>query len=201
MSRDDTASRVFVGNIQFEVTERELEEAFSKVGKVVNCKVRAASGPGAHQPPLMLFPFPFVSAPFCTFRCLSFPLQATLIFMWHPLTAISDKTSIALPQIITDKATQRSKGFGFVTFETPEAAQEAIDTMNDYPIQSRAVTVKVAENNERKRDTRDDFGGGLDRPRGDARGGNRDSDRKFRVIITGMPPDADWRYTNYGTAY
>ena len=39
MSGDDSGNRVFVGNIHFSVTERDLEEKFSRVGRVMNSKV------------------------------------------------------------------------------------------------------------------------------------------------------------------
>lgn len=47
-------------------------------------------------------------------------------------------------KIITDRATGRSKGFGFVTFETPEEAQKAIDELNGKELDGRNLTVNEA---------------------------------------------------------
>jgi len=46
--------------------------------------------------------------------------------------------------IITDKFTQRSKGFGFVTFVNDEDAQKAISEMNNKEVEGRPLTVNEA---------------------------------------------------------
>jgi RNA recognition motif-containing protein len=46
--------------------------------------------------------------------------------------------------VIVDKASGRSKGFGFVEFETEEAAQAAIKAMNGKEIEGRTITVNEA---------------------------------------------------------
>jgi len=59
--------------------------------------------------------------------------------------------------LITDKMTGRSKGFGFVEFETEEVAQAAIEALNNQEVDGREIFVKVA----RPKQPRDDrFGGG-----------------------------------------
>lgn len=68
--------------------------------------------------------------------------------------------------IIMDRMSGRSKGFGFVEMETEEAAQEAIDRLNNYELNQRTLTVNEA------RPPRERSGGGGKRgkPRG---GGSR----------------------------
>ena len=44
-----------------------------------------------------------------------------------------------------DRGTGRPKGFGFVTFKTAEAAQEAIDEMHGAECEGRELTVNFAE--------------------------------------------------------
>jgi cold-inducible RNA-binding protein len=61
--------------------------------------------------------------------------------------------------IISDRMSGRSKGFGFVTFATEEAAKAAADAMNEKEIEGRKIVVNVA------------------RPRED-RGGDRGGDRR-----------------------
>ena len=47
-------------------------------------------------------------------------------------------------KIIIDRATNRSKGFGFIDMETPEEAQTAIDTLNGDKSMGRTLIVKEA---------------------------------------------------------
>lgn len=57
--------------------------------------------------------------------------------------------------IITDRMSGRSKGFGFVEMETPEAAQQAIEKLNNYSFMDRNLTV-----NEARPQGERPFGGG-----------------------------------------
>jgi cold-inducible RNA-binding protein len=67
--------------------------------------------------------------------------------------------------LMTDRATGRSRGFAFVTMATPEAAQAAIQGMAGKDMQGRALTVNEA----RPREERSGGGGG-----GGGRGGYGD---------------------------
>jgi|SRR5688572_24884847 len=78
--------------------------------------------------------------------------------------------------LITDRQTGQSKGFGFVEMETVEAAQKAIEQLNNTMVNDRALTVNEA----RPRET-SSGGGGRDSGgnRGGSRGGSsRDSGRR-----------------------
>ena len=46
--------------------------------------------------------------------------------------------------VITDRSSGRSKGFGFVEMETEQAAQEAIDQLNNHELNDRTITVSEA---------------------------------------------------------
>ena len=52
--------------------------------------------------------------------------------------------------VITDRATGRSKGFGFVTFATEEGAKAALD-MNGKEVEGRPIVVNVAKPREPRR--------------------------------------------------
>ena len=54
--------------------------------------------------------------------------------------------------VITDRMSGRSKGFGFVTFATEEAAQAAIQQLNEKEIEGRKIIVNVARPKEERRD-------------------------------------------------
>ena len=53
-------------------------------------------------------------------------------------------------RIITDRDTGRSKGFGFVEFETAEAMQKAIEELNDQEVDGRNLRVNEAEDRPRQ---------------------------------------------------
>lgn len=66
--------------------------------------------------------------------------------------------------LMMDRMSGRSRGFGFVTMSTPEEAQKAIDAMNGKELDGRPLTVNIA----RPREERPPGGGG-----GPRRGGPR----------------------------
>jgi cold-inducible RNA-binding protein len=96
------SNKLFVGNLSFNVTENDLQDAFAAHG-------------GVSEVNLMM-----------------------------------------------DRSTGRSRGFAFVTMNSPEDAQKAIDAMNGHAIDGRALTVNIA----RPRTERPGGGGGGRRPYG-----------------------------------
>ena len=50
--------------------------------------------------------------------------------------------------VIADKYTGRSKGFGFVEFETEEAAKKAIEMFNEQELKGRQMVVNEAKPRE-----------------------------------------------------
>lgn len=68
--------------------------------------------------------------------------------------------------VITDRASGRSKGFGFVEMETEQAAQQAIERFNNHEINQRSITVSEA-NPPKERSS--GGGGRSGSPRGDRR--------------------------------
>ena len=76
---------------------------------------------------------------------------------------------VASVALITDRTSGRSKGFGFVEMETEQAAQEAIERLNNYELNQRTITVSEARP---PRERSEGGGGGRGRsPRGGG-GGN-----------------------------
>jgi RNA recognition motif-containing protein len=73
-------------------------------------------------------------------------------------------------QVITDRATGRSKGFGFVEMSSDSEAQAAIDALNGKEHEGRALTVNEAKPREDRPRT---FGGGGGRSSGGRGGLNR----------------------------
>lgn len=64
--------------------------------------------------------------------------------------------SVLSAQVITDRDTGRSKGFGFVEMASDQEAQAAIDALNGTQIDGRTITVNEA----RPREDRGGGGGG-----------------------------------------
>jgi len=83
-------NKLFVGNLSFNTTENDLQDAFAPHGTVVEAS------------------------------------------------------------LVTDRATGRGRGFGFVTMSTDEEAQTAIAAMNGKSIDGRAVNVNVARPREER---------------------------------------------------
>ena len=65
--------------------------------------------------------------------------------------------NVSKAQVIMDRETGRSRGFGFVEMENAEEAQRAIEALNNADFRGRALTVNVAQPRE---NTRGPGGGG-----------------------------------------
>ncbi len=71
-------------------------------------------------------------------------------------TTSSDLESLFAPhgeinkaQVITDRDSGRSRGFGFVEMATAEGAEEAISALNGHSVDGRELTVNVAKERSR----------------------------------------------------
>jgi RNA recognition motif-containing protein len=71
---------------------------------------------------------------------------------------------------MTDRATGRPRGFGFVTMSSPQEAQEAINALNGANLDGRNLTVNEARPREER--SGGGFRGGCDR-------GNRPACRRY----------------------
>ena len=74
-------------------------------------------------------------------------------------------------KVITDRDTGRSRGFGFVTMEDPQAAENAIEAMNDYELDGRRLRVNEAEERKPRGGGGGGGGGGFRRGGGGGGGG------------------------------
>ncbi len=84
--------------------------------------------------------------------------------------------------LMTDRTSGRSRGFGFVTMSTPEEAQNAISALNGSSVDGRAITVNEA------RPKTENSGGG--RPGGGFGGGRPSGGRGF----SGQRRESNRRY-------
>ncbi len=75
--------------------------------------------------------------------------------------AFGNYGTVKSAKVITDRETQRSRGFGFVEFENSEDAKAAMNAMHDADLDGRKIRVNMAEDKPARRG-----GGG-------GRGGNR----------------------------
>ena len=111
--------------------------------------------------------------------------MATKLFVGSLAWATTDDSLSALfsqvgtvtsARVITDRATGRSKGFGFVEMSSDEEAQKAVAELNGKDLDGRAIVVNEARPMEpRDNSSRGGFGGG--RPAGGGYGGGRDNNR------------------------
>jgi len=63
-------------------------------------------------------------------------------------------------QVIIDKFTGRSRGFGFVEMENSDDAQKALDALNETQLEGRTITVNEARPQRRTGGFGGDRGGG-----------------------------------------
>lgn len=66
-------------------------------------------------------------------------------------------------QVIMDRATNRSKGFGFVEMENEAEAQAAISALDNTEFEGRVIVVNVAKPREERPRGGSDFRGGFQR--------------------------------------
>jgi RNA recognition motif-containing protein len=59
--------------------------------------------------------------------------------------AFQEFGEVSSANIITDRATGRSKGYGFVEMDNDEEAQAAINELNETEMDGRTIVVKKAE--------------------------------------------------------
>lgn len=79
--------------------------------------------------------------------------------------------TVSSAQVITDRDTGRSKGFGFVEMGSDQEAQAAINALNGKEIEGRALTVNEARPREEGGKRGGGFGGGGARRGGGGGGG------------------------------
>ena len=65
-------------------------------------------------------------------------------------TLFSQAGTVKSAQVIKDRVSGRSKGFGFVEMSTPEEAQSAIGKFNGQDFNGRALTVNLARPREER---------------------------------------------------
>jgi RNA recognition motif-containing protein len=83
------------------------------------------------------------------------------------MEAFAQFGNVTEAQVVTDRDTGRSRGFGFVTFENPNEADEAIKQMDGQSLDGRTINVNEA----RARAPRAGGGGGGGGGRGGRGGG------------------------------
>lgn len=76
-------------------------------------------------------------------------------------------------RIITDAATGRSKGFGFVEMASDEDADKAVSSLNGTTLQERTINVSEARPQRERERGGSGFGGGRGRRGGGFGGGGR----------------------------
>ncbi len=97
----------------------------------------------------------------------------------------SEIGTVTSAQVIMDKYTNRSKGFGFVEMSTDEEAAAAMEKLNNSTLDGRTLVVKEARPREDNGGSRGGgfsggFGGGGDRGRGNYGRDNRGSGSRNR---------------------
>lgn len=66
----------------------------------------------------------------------------------HLQTAFEDFGEITQVKIVTDRATGKSRGFGFVEFASEDQARKALEKMNGHDILGRKIRVSEARDKD-----------------------------------------------------
>ena len=66
------------------------------------------------------------------------------------MDAFTPYGEVTSANVITDKFSGRSRGFGFVEMENDEEARKAIEALNDSELKGRNIVVKEAESRKDK---------------------------------------------------
>ena len=78
--------------------------------------------------------------------------------------------TVASAKVVTDRATGRSRGFGFVEMPTDDEGRNAVSALDQTEVNGRKINVKEAEDRPQRSAS---GGGSSDRPRGNFGGGGR----------------------------
>ena len=100
-------------------------------------------------------------------------------------TLFSPHGAVSSAEVISDRETGRSRGFGFVEMESDDACQQAIQALNGTEVDGRAITVNEA----RERAPRQGGGGGGYGGGRGGRGGGGGGTRIWRRarLLSGKP--------------
>jgi RNA recognition motif-containing protein len=85
--------------------------------------------------------------------------------------AFSAHGTVLEANLMMDRMTGRPRGFGFITMDSPESAQKAIDALNGAQLDGRALTVNIAKPREERAGGGGGGGGGGRREYGGGSGG------------------------------
>jgi RNA recognition motif-containing protein len=94
------------------------------------------------------------------------------------LEMFSQFGAVKSAQVISDRETGRSRGFGFVEMENDEEAQKAIEALNGSTHNDRPLTVNIAREREDRGGGRGNYSGGGGRRGGGGFGGS-DRGRRY----------------------
>jgi len=83
-------------------------------------------------------------------------------------------------RIVRDKRTGWSRGYGFVTFDTKDEADKALDALNGKDVRERPIRVEKARSTGPTQSKTNGDQSGAPRARGRGRAGGRGRGRRFR---------------------
>jgi cold-inducible RNA-binding protein len=90
--------------------------------------------------------------------------------------------------VVADQLTRRSKGFGFVEFESPDDAKKAIAELNGHSIEGRSILVREARPHVERTNDRG----------GNSNGGGSRAPRERQAILLDNAESTDTTGRSYG---
>ncbi|KAK9136347.1 hypothetical protein Syun_015677 [Stephania yunnanensis] len=139
MAGADVEYRCFVGGLAWATDDHSLEKAFSQYGEILESKVcyqqKQRSDQAGSERIIELIRL-YLSVLKLDLDRKSFRSGSVIE---------SDPVCRSCVQIISDRETGRSRGFGFVTFASEQAMRDAIESMNGQELDGRSITVNEAQ--------------------------------------------------------
>ncbi|XP_054811737.1 33 kDa ribonucleoprotein, chloroplastic isoform X2 [Prosopis cineraria] len=153
VSDSNEAGRLYVGNLPFSMTSSHLSEIFQEAGNVVSVEQVGGRTVKVNFPEVPRGGERLVMGPKVRNNYRGFVDSPHKIYAgnlgWGLTSqglrdAFAGQPGFLSAKVIYERDTGRSRGFGFVSFETAEDVEAALNAMNGVEVQGRALRLNLA---------------------------------------------------------
>ncbi|KAJ0028465.1 hypothetical protein Pint_35727 [Pistacia integerrima] len=145
-------NRIFIGGLAFTTTERHLEDAFSRYGKILqsSCPCSESTQTGSTDIILIVEASDLITyrSSYCCMILLKSFIE-TAATTRHRISSsygkFEDEMMVYGATVVVDRDTGRPRGFGFITFADSRAMDDAIKDMHNRELDGRVISVNKAQ--------------------------------------------------------
>ncbi|TKY61909.1 33 kDa ribonucleoprotein [Spatholobus suberectus] len=154
VSDSNDAGRLYVGNLPYSITNSQLAELFGEAGTVASVEQVGGRTVKVNFPEVPKGGERLVMGPKIRNNYRGFVDSPHKIYAgnlgWGLTSqglreAFADQPGFLSAKVIYERDSGRSRGFGFVSFETAGAASASLDAMNGVEVQGRPLRLNLAE--------------------------------------------------------